>query len=98
MHQLYRWVRGKSMRIDAVYGVGSDYLNELSQPWVCGPSNFLNVSYPLALLRESILDAWLGCYPDVPVDDDEFVVVNITRYPSFFWLISSIHFCNAKQS
>ena len=84
VHQLYRWAYGKSMRIDAVYGVGSDYLNELPQSWVCGPSNFLNVSHPLALLRESILDAWLGCYPDVPVDDDEFVVINLTRYPSVF--------------
>ena len=84
VHQLYRWSHGKSLRIDAVYGVGFPYFHEPPCPWVCGLSNFLNLSYPLTLLRESILDAWLGCYPDVPVDDDEFIVVNLTRYPSYF--------------
>jgi len=84
VHQLYRWAHGKSLRIDAVYGVGSPYFHTLPHPWVCGPSNFLNVSHPLALLKEYILDAWLGCYPDVPVKNEEFIVINLTRYPSYF--------------
>ena len=84
VHQLYRWNQGKLPRIDSVYGVGAPYFQELPVPWVCGPANFLNVSYPLELLRYSILDAWLGCYPDVPVDDDEFIVIDLTRYPSYF--------------
>ena len=83
VHQLYRWSRGQSLRIDSVYGVGAPYFQESSVRWVYGPSDFLNVSYPLALLKDSILDAWLACYPDVP-DDDEFIVINLTRYPSYF--------------
>jgi len=84
VHQLYRWSHGKSLRIDSVYGVGVPYFQESLGRWVFGPSDFLNVSYPMALLNDSILDAWLGCYPDVPDDDDEFIVINLTRYPSYF--------------
>ena len=66
-------VRGDSLKIDGVYGVGAPYLTMLLDSWVSGPSNFLNVAHPLSLLGDSILDAWLGCYPDVPEqDDDEF--------------------------
>ncbi len=90
VHQYYRWSHGKSLRIDSNFGVGAPYFEGCSIPWVCGRSNFLNTSYPLTLLRESILDAWLGCYPDVPVDDDEFVVINLTRYPSYF-LVDKMH-------
>ena len=90
VHQLYRWTHRNSLRIDAVYGVGSVYLDALPDIWVRGPSNFLNVSHPLELLRSSILDAWLGCYPDVPDDDDEFIVINLTRYPSYF-LVDQCH-------
>ena len=90
VHQLYRWNQGKLPRIDSVYGVGAPYFQELPVPWVCGPANFLNASYPLSLLKDSILDAWLGCYPDVPEDDDEFLVINLTRYPSYF-LVDRMH-------
>ena len=86
------------MTIDAVYGVGSPCFNELHHPWVCGLSNFLNVTYSLELLRYSILDAWLGCYPDVPADDDEFIVINLTRCHLVFWLIDVTHFWGAKKS
>ena len=73
IHQLYRWRKGDSLWNDGVYGVGAPYLTRLLDSWVCGPSNFLNVAHPLSLLGDSILDAWLGCYPDVPEqDDDEF--------------------------
>ena len=90
VHQFYRWNYGRSLRIDGVYGVGSPYFPEVPVPWGCGPSNFLNVNYPLGLLRDSILDAWLGCYPDVPEDDDDYLVINLTRYPSYF-LVDPMH-------
>ena len=91
VHQLYRWNQGKLPRIDSVYGVGAPYFKELPAPWICGPANFLNTGYPLSLLKNSILDVWLGCYPDVPEeDDDEFLVVNLTRYPSYF-LVDRMH-------
>jgi len=91
VHQLYRWNQGKLPRIDSVYGVGAPYFKELPAPWICGPANFLNTGYPLSLLKNSILDVWLGCYPDVPAeDDDEFLVINLTRYPSYF-LVDRMH-------
>ena len=91
VHQLYRWKQGKLPRIDSVYGVGAPYFKELPAPWICGPANFLNTGYPLSLLKNSILDVWLGCYPDVPEeDDDEFLVINLTRYPSYF-LVDRMH-------
>ena len=45
VHQFYRWSYGRSLRIDGVYGVGSPYFPGVPVPWVCGPSNFLNVNY-----------------------------------------------------
>ena len=47
VHQLYRWSQGKLPRIDSIYGVGAPYFQKLPAPWVCGPANFLNTSYPL---------------------------------------------------
>lgn len=84
VHQAYRWAYGKSLRIDAIYGVGAPYFQVLPDAWVCGPSNFLNVIHPVELLRSSILDVWMGCYPDVPSDDDELIVIHLTRYPYYF--------------
>ena len=91
IHQLYRWSKGDSLGFDGIYGVGTPYLTILLDSWVCGPSNFLNVAHLLSLLGHTILDAWLGCYPDVPEqDNDEFLVVNLTRYPSYF-LVDRMH-------
>lgn len=84
VHQAYRWAYGKSLRIDAIYGVGAPCFQALPDAWVCGPSNFLNVIHPLELLKSSILDVWMACYPDVPSDDDELVVIHLTRYPYCF--------------
>lgn len=91
VHQLYRWKNSKSLRIDAIYGVGAAYLKDECLPsWVSGPCNFLCIDHPLSLLKNSILDAWLGCYPDVPDDDDELLVIHLTRYPSRF-LVDQSH-------
>lgn len=90
VHQLYRWERGQGLRIDGIYGAGSPYFDGLSGPWVCGRSDFMGITYPMALLRESILDVWIGCYPDLPGDDDDFAVVHLSRYPAYF-LVDRCH-------
>ena len=85
VHQLYRWKNAKSLRIDSIYGVGSAYLKDFNlSEWICGPCNFLCVDHPKSLLKNSILDTWLACYPDVPEEDDELLVIHLTRYPSHF--------------
>ena len=83
VHQAYRWKRGQGLRIDAIYGGAPLYFREPVEGWVVGGFDFLNVAFPLSLLRDGVLDAWLGVYPDVPeADDQEFAVFHLTRFPA----------------
>ncbi|MGA0253804.1 MAG: hypothetical protein ACO3J0_09325, partial [Vulcanococcus sp.] len=66
VHQFARWQRNDALRIDGIYGAGAPYLEGLSDPWVCGRSNFMGIPYPMVLLSQSILDVWIGCHPDLP--------------------------------
>ena len=50
----------------------------------------MGITYPLALLRQSILDVWIGCYPDLPEEDPDFAVIHLSRYPAFF-LVDRAH-------
>ena len=90
VHQLSRWTQGEALRIDGIYGVGTPYLEGLAAPWVGGRSDFMGITYPLALLRQSILDVWIGCYPDLPEEDPDFAVIHLSRYPAFF-LVDRAH-------
>ncbi|NCV91509.1 MAG: hypothetical protein EBW30_01510 [Synechococcaceae bacterium WB7_3xG_012] len=90
VHQFARWQRNDALRIDGIYGAGAPYLEGLSDPWVCGRSNFMGIPYPMVLLSQSILDVWIGCYPDLPEDDDRFAVIPLSRYPAYF-LVDRAH-------
>jgi DNA-binding transcriptional LysR family regulator len=82
VHQRHRWLGGRSLRVEAMYWSGKTYLDPAPEGWLAGNHDFLNVHQPLSLLRDSILDAWIGAYPDVPdPDDPDFASIPLLRHP-----------------
>ena len=82
VHQRHRWQGGRALRIEAMYWSAKTYLDPTPEGWLPGNHDLLNVEQPLNLLRDSILDAWIGAYPDVPDEDDpEFASFPLLRHP-----------------
>jgi DNA-binding transcriptional LysR family regulator len=82
VHQRYRWFRQLPLRIEAQYYSGPLFCDGLLSGWHVGNFDFLEVHTPLKHLREGVIDAWIGCYPDVPDDDDnDLTCFHLTRLP-----------------
>jgi DNA-binding transcriptional LysR family regulator len=48
-----------------------------------GNFDYLEIHTPLRHLRSGVIDAWIGCYPDVPEPEDpEFACFHLTRLPA----------------
>lgn len=91
VHQEHRWLKGMPLRIDAQYYSGPLFLGDERQDWIAGNFDFLEIGLPLNLLRKGVLDAWIGCYPDVPGDDDpDFACFHLTRLPTHL-VVASDH-------
>lgn len=83
VHQGYRWMHGLPLRIEAQYYSGSLFFDPAPRGWRAGNFDFLDVHTPLQHLRTSVIDAWIGCYPDVPdADDQDFACFHLTRLPA----------------
>jgi hypothetical protein len=84
VHQQHRWMGLRPLRLEAQYWSGPILCDPAPEGWIAGNFDFLNVQRPLELLREGIVDAWLGCYPDVPSDDDpDLAWIRLNRIPTF---------------
>lgn len=82
VHQEYRWKMGHSLRIEAQYYSGSLYCDPCPDGWMPGNFDYLEIHTPLRHLRDGVIDAWIGCYPDVPDDGDkDFKSFHLTRLP-----------------
>lgn len=82
-HQLYRWQMELPLRVEAQYFSGPLFLAPPPPGWLSGNFDFLEVATPLQHLRSGVIDAWIGCFPDVPEDDDpELSCVHLTRLPT----------------
>lgn len=82
-HQLYRWQMELPLRVEAQYYAGPLLLQPEPDGWQAGNFDFLEVSTPLQHLRLGVIDAWIGCHPDVPDEDDgELSCVPLTRLPA----------------
>jgi len=83
VHQEHRWRRGLPLRIEAQYYSGPLYCHPIPEDWVAGNFDYLDIHTPLQHLRTGVIDAWIGCYPDVPeASDPEFVCFHLTRLPT----------------
>ncbi len=82
-HQLYRWQMDLPLRVEAQYDSGPLFLEPLPPGWLAGNFDFLDVNTPLQHLRSGVIDAWIGCFPDVPdADDADLACVHLTRLPT----------------
>ena len=86
VHQQSRWLRHEPLRLEAHYCNGPLLLEPCPAGWICGGFDFLEIQSPLALLRDGVIDAWLGVYPDVPQHDPELAVIHLTRQPTLLTL------------
>jgi len=83
VHQRYRWIHHLPLRIEAQYWSGPIFCDPLLDGWIKGNFDFLEVHTPLRLLQEGVIDALIGCYPDVPDEDDEdLICIHLTRMPA----------------
>ena len=84
VHQKHRWQGGRPLRLEAQYWLGPQLCQPLGTRWLAGNFDFLEVARPLQLLRDSVVDAWLGCAPDLPpADDPEIACFPLSRSRTF---------------
>jgi len=82
VHQLYRWEQGLSLRLEAQFYSGPLFCSGLSDDWIRGNFDFLELHTPLRHLRDGVIDGWIATHPDLPHDDDpDFACFHLTRYP-----------------
>lgn len=82
-HQLFRWQMDLPLRLEAQYYSGPLFLEPHPQGCLAGNFDFLEVATPLQHLRSGVIDAWIGCFPDVPDDDDDdLACIHLTRLPT----------------
>lgn len=83
LHQRYRWIHGLPLRLDAQYYSGPLLCNPAPTGWLLGEFDFMDVATPLQLLRDGILDVWIGVYPDTPEPDDpDLACIHLSRMPT----------------
>jgi DNA-binding transcriptional LysR family regulator len=83
VHQEYRWRMGRPLRIEAQYYSGPLFCNPPPDGWMAGNFDYLEIHTPLEYLRNGVIDAWIGCFPDVPEDDDPVLTCfHLTRLPT----------------
>jgi hypothetical protein len=82
-HQVYRWQMDLPLRVEAQYTSGPLFLEPSPDGWLAGNFDFVEVATPLDHLRSGVIDAWIGCHPDVPEDDDvQLACFPLTRLPT----------------
>ena len=82
VHQQHRWIGHRPLRIEGMFWSGRTYLNEPIDGFVLGNHDFMDVSRPLALLGDGVLDAWIAPYPDSPPEDDpELATYPLAYFP-----------------
>lgn len=83
VHQLARLCLGKApLRIEANIWAAPAFLDPVPEGWEGGLWDHIGMARPLQLLRERVIDAWIGSYqPDLPVDDPELYVIDLCSTP-----------------
>ena len=60
VHQLARWRGHRALRLEGTYLSGPLLCEPIPQGWMLGLCNIVGITRNFALLRERIVDAWLG--------------------------------------
>lgn len=84
VHQCYRWTMGAPLRLEAQYYSGPLFCDPVPEGWIAGNFDYLEINTPLQHLRNGVIDAWIGCFPDIPEEDDpDLVCFHLTRLPTY---------------
>jgi len=83
VHQLARFRGFAPLRLDATYCSGPWFLLACPPGWLKGYSDLPGLQRPLQLLRDRVIDAWVGSYqPDLPPPDSpDWWVLDLVRQP-----------------
>ena len=83
VHQLYRFLKTKQLRLECDHWAGRDILADLPSQWICGRRGRIGIQRPMQLMQERVIDAWISCSkPDLPGQDDPlFAVYEIANVP-----------------
>ena len=85
VHQQKRLQRDEDshpLRIEANFWAGPALLDPLPEGWEDGIGDHVGMDRPLQLVRERVIDAWIGSYqPDLPEQDPDLCVLDLCRTP-----------------
>ena len=87
VHQRKRLLQddeSQPLRIEANFWAAPAFLDPLPEGWEGGIWDHVGMERPLQLLRERVIDAWIGSYqPDLPDHDPELCVIDLCRAPVY---------------
>ena len=81
-HQWARWMGRRPLRLEATYWSGPLLCTPTPKPWLLGLGSIVGVARNLQLVRDRVVDVWLGALPDLPAaDDPELVAIQLCTMP-----------------
>ncbi len=98
IHQIHRLSNNKErLRLEATFWAGPTLATPVPEGWTNGTWDHIGMNRPLHLIREGIIDAWIGSYqPDLPErDDPDFAVIDLCKTP--VKLVANKHHPLAKR-
>ena len=84
VHQLYRLSNtSETLRLEATFWAGPTLAQPAPEGWENGAWDHFGLNRPLSLLKDRVIDAWIGSYqPDLPeIDDPDFCVLDLCQTP-----------------
>ena len=83
VHQLARLEKGLApLRIEATLWAAPAFLESIPDGWEGGVWDHVGMTRPMQLLRERVIDAWIGSYqPDLPDHDPDLCVIDLCATP-----------------
>ena len=85
IHQLHR-LRHQSqpLRLEANFWATPTLASPAPEHWMLGVGDHIGMERPLQLVRERIIDAWIGSYqPDLPNNDPDLAVIDLCSTPVY---------------
>ena len=94
VHQLYRLSNtSEKLRLEATFWAGPTLAQPAPDGWENGAWDHFGLNRPLSLLKDRVIDAWIGSYqPDLPeIDNPDFCVIDLCQTLVNWWRIRITH-------
>ena len=85
IHQLHRLThQSQPLRLEANFWATPVLASPAPAHWMLGVGDHVGMERPLQLVRERIIDAWIGSYqPDLPDNDSELAIIDLCNTPVY---------------